>query len=221
MFNLQMFTAQPVKGKRIIYLFRIYDERSTETGSTIAFTTENSRSVSKDADTTATKDGNIRTPNDAEIEISVTSLLSNDDDDDLIYDLEDAMLHDKKMEIWEANLDDPQDGTYALTSDTEIDSSKTYYTRSGTSPNYTYTAVENPVKSSLSSYYEMTATKFKGKYYQGYLTSFEKTSNAEDFVECSLDFGIDGIGADGNVTVTAEQQEAAAYAFADTTAVGA
>ena len=49
--------------------------------------------------------------------------------------------------------------------------------------------------------------KFKAKYYQGYVTEFEETSGAEDYVECSLTFGIEGTGADGEVTLTVEQQE--------------
>ena len=48
--------------------------------------------------------------------------------------------------------------TYALTTDTDIVSGKTYYTRSGTSPNFTYEAVASPVKASLSTYYEMTSS---------------------------------------------------------------
>ncbi|MBQ3339663.1 MAG: hypothetical protein IJG82_08785 [Atopobiaceae bacterium] len=48
---------------------------------------------------------------------------------------------------------------YELTEDTEIDSSKTYYTRSGSgtaaSP-YVYTEVASPVKANLGTYYEMT-----------------------------------------------------------------
>ena len=46
-------------------------------------------------------------------------------------------------------------GDYELTEDTEVDSSKTYYTRSGTDPNYTYAAVASPTKSNLGSYYEL------------------------------------------------------------------
>ncbi|NHM15802.1 hypothetical protein GMI69_03830 [Eggerthellaceae bacterium zg-887] len=50
---------------------------------------------------------------------------------------------------------------YELTADTEVDSDKTYYTRSGSgtaaSP-YTYTAVVSPAKANLGSYYEMTTT---------------------------------------------------------------
>ena len=63
--------------------------------------------------------------------------------------------------------------------------------------------------------------KFKGMYFQGYLTEFEKTSSAEDYVECSLTFGINGSGKRGDVTVTVEQQEIADYVFADTKKTGA
>ena len=66
-----------------------------------------------------------------------------------------------------------------------------------------------------------TSGKFKGTYYQGYLTSFEKSSPAEGQVECSLTFGINGKGATGDCTVTDDQQDTAAYVFADTTATGA
>lgn len=59
--------------------------------------------------------------------------------------------------------------------------------------------------------------KFKGTYYQGYLTEFEKTSEAESNVEVSLTFGVNGSGVDGDVTVTTEQQALAAYVFKDTT----
>ena len=168
-FNLQLF-AEAVRGKRLVYLYRVYSDGETKTGTNLAFTTENSRSVSKDADTTATKDGSIRTPGEAEIEISATAVLVKGDT--LIGELETAMLKDSLIEIWEANLDEP------------IADSQ---------------------------------NQFRGTYFQGYLTSLEKSSSADGFVEVSLTFGVNGNGAAGNVTVTAEQQEAAAYVFADTT----
>lgn len=58
--------------------------------------------------------------------------------------------------------------------------------------------------------------KFKGMYFQGYLTEVERTSSAEDFVEISLTFGINGSGKRGEVTVSAKQQEMAEYVFTDT-----
>lgn len=171
--NLQMF-AEAVSGKKIVYLYRILSTAATTAGATLAFTTENSRTKSKDADSTETKDGAIRTPGAAEVEITATSILAKGDE--LIDKLEDAMDNDELIEIWEANLEEPAEGG---------------------------------------------ANKFKGRYYQGYLTEYEKTSNAEDFVECSLTFGINGVGVKGDVTVSAEQQEIAAYVFADTNKTGA
>jgi len=40
-------------------------------------------------------------------------------------------------------------------------------------------------------------------------------------VELSHTFSIDGVGVDGNVTVTAAQQEIAAYEYKDTPKTGA
>lgn len=165
---------EAVQGKKIVYLYRILDEAPTAEGVALAFTTENSRTKSKDADSTATKDGSIRTPGTSEVEITATSILTKGDK--LIDKLEDAMDNDKLIEIWEVNLDEP--------------------------------AAEG-------------ANKFAGTYYQGYLTELEKTSSAEEFVEVSLTFGINGSGARGDVTVSVEQQETAAYVFKDTQATGA
>ena len=172
-YALQMF-AEAVQGKRIVYLYRIASKAATVNGTALAFTTENIRTMSKDADSVATKDGSIRTPGTSEVEISATSILAKGDT--LLDDLETAMDNDELMEVWEANLDEPA---------------------------------------------EEGDNKFKGKYFQGYLTEFEKTSSAEDYVECSLTFGINGSGASGNVTVTTEQQEVAAYVFKDTQKTGA
>ena len=171
--NLQLF-AEAVQGKKIVYLYRIKSKATTNDGATLAFTTENGRTKSKDADSTATKDGSIRTPGVVETEITATSILAKGDT--LLDSLEDAMDNDELIEIWEANLAEPAD--------------------SG----------EN---------------KFKGMYFQGYLTEIEKTSNAEDMVECSLTFAINGSGKRGNVTVTVEQQDIANYVFADTKKTGA
>ena len=165
--KLQRF-AEAVKGKKVVYLYRVHESAATTDGAVIAFTTENSRSVSVDADSTVTKDGTIRTPSDPEIEITANSILKKGDS--FINTLEAAMKESKLMDIWEANLEEPGVGQ----------------------------------------------NKFKGTYYQGYLTDFEKQSNAEDFVEISLTFGINGKGADGDVTVTSDQQEAANYVFVDT-----
>lgn len=47
---------------------------------------------------------------------------------------------------------------YSKTSDVALDPDKTYYTRSGSSPNYVYTPVAKPDVSDIGTYYEVTAS---------------------------------------------------------------
>lgn len=166
---------EAVQGSKIIYLFRLLEEQATEDAFRIAFVTEDSISYSKDADSTVTKDGVIRTPSAVEIEKPMTCILSKGDT--YVKKLKGAMLGDKIVELWEANLDEPVEGSG------EED-------------------------------------KFYGTYFQGYITSFEKTSNAEDMVEIQITVGVNGTGEDGEVTVTDDQQEDASYVFVDTPATG-
>lgn len=165
-----------IKGNRIIYLYRILRDAATDDANAVAFTTENSRSKSRDSDTVTTKDGTIRVPGEVETEISTTALFASENDT-MISKLEKALDDGDKVEIWEVNMDKP-----------------------GTTENQ---------------------GKFAAKYFQGYVTSFELSSNSEDHAEASLDFGIEGKGVDGYATVTDEQQELAAYVFKDTSKTGA
>ena len=170
--DLQLF-AEAVQGKDIVYLFRILSEAATNNATIMAFTTENERTKSKDADSVATKDGSIHVPGATEIEITATAILSVGDE--LAGKLEDAMDNDELMEIWEVNL--AEKGA--------------------------------------------TDGKFKGRYFQGYLTEFSFSSSAEDHAEYSTTFALNGVGVKGDVTVSAEQQEIASYVFADTAKTGA
>lgn len=76
-------------------------------------------------------------------------------------------------------------------------------------------------EANLSEPAEGGTNKFKGMYFQGYLTEMEKTSSAEEYTEVSLTFAINGAGVAGDVTVSAEQQEIAQYVFTDTQKTGA
>lgn len=169
-FNLQMF-AEAVQGKQLIYLFRIQSKASQQAATVLAFQTEGERTTSKDADSTATKDGSIRTPGVAEIEVSTTSIMAKGDT--TVNDLENAMLNDELVECWELNRAEP-----------------------GASEN---------------------EGKYKAKYYQGYITEVSYSASAEDMIEVSMTFGANGNGKDGYATLSAEQEEAADYAFKDTT----
>ena len=59
--------------------------------------------------------------------------------------------------------------------------------------------------------------KFEAVYYQGYLTSFKKTKNAEDLIELELEFAVNGTGVKGYATLNTSQAEVVQYEFADTT----
>lgn len=172
-FNLQLF-AEAVQGKKLVYLYRIASEAASSDGVTLAFTTENTRTKSKESESTPTKDGAIQTPGEVEQEIEATSILAKGDT--MVEKLEDALDNGELIEIWEANLEEPA------------------------------AAGQN---------------KFKGRYFQGYLTEVEYSSSAEDHVEVSTTFAINGAGVKGDVTVSAEQQAVADYVFTDTTKTGA
>ena len=112
MFDLQMFAEeqgkQAIHGKKIVYLFRPLKNAATNAAAVIAFTTENERTKSKDADSVATKDGTIRTPGASETEITATALMAKGDT--IIDDLENAMDEDELVECWEVNLEEPGTG---------------------------------------------------------------------------------------------------------------
>ena len=61
-----------------------------------------------------------------------------------------------------------------------------------------------------------SAGKFDGTYYQAYITEFTTSSPADGNVEVSMTFGINGKGADGDVTVPTSQQDDGQYTFVDT-----
>ena len=95
-----------IRGSRIIYLYRILKDAATSDATAVAFTTENERTKSRDADTTETKDGSIRTPGALESEITATAIFSSEGDE-MIGKLEKAVDNSDKVEIWEVNLDKP------------------------------------------------------------------------------------------------------------------
>ena len=173
-FDLQLFTDSftAVRGNKLIYLFRRYADRATATGAVIAYTKENTRSTSSNADTVETKDGTVRLPKDPDSTVNVSCYLKKNDE--MIPKLDRAVKKCDLMEVWEVNLEEP-----------------------GASEG-----------------------KFKATYWQGYATSIEKSSPADDYVEVSLTFTLNGEGEEGDETVTEEQQAEATYVFADTTATG-
>ena len=54
---------------------------------------------------------------------------------------------------------------YELTTDTNVNHAKTYYTRTGTSPDYTYTPVDEPNQTDLATYYERVMSRSSNQIY--------------------------------------------------------
>lgn len=156
-------------GKKLVYLFR--KKTDTAAAGVVALTTENGRSMSKDSDSTATKDGTINTPGTGEQEITLTAYVPTTGT--MLEDMEDDMWNDETYSIWEANLEKPG----------------------------------------------ATTGKYKGKYFEGIITSMEISSPADDLASIDISFAINGSGERGDVTVTDAQAEAAGYNFKDTVAV--
>ena len=104
-FDLQLFTnsAEAVQGKQIVYLFRVHEDAATDDGTVIAFTTENENSASADSDSTVTKDGVIQKPGAVTVEITGTAIVLKGDET-MGEKLRNAMLHNKLVECWEADL---------------------------------------------------------------------------------------------------------------------
>ena len=156
-----------IRGQKIIYLFRKYSERTTTAGLNVAYVSDNSKSISSNADTVATKDGNFSPGQSPEITLSASAYVKKGDE--LVDKLKSALLNSEMREIWEANLDE-----------------------AGT-----------------------TSGKYKGTYYQGYITGLTLNSTAEEWASYDLEFTINGKGADGDVTVPASIVEESDYVFAD------
>lgn len=80
--------------------------------------------------------------------LQLLNFLKYTDKDGIERDLTIATYNGKLVVV---DDDMPSEEVYELTKDTEIDASKTYYTKSGVK----YTAVSNPVVGSIATYYEM------------------------------------------------------------------
>ena len=96
--------ATIIAGKKIVFMYRLLDEAATEDGWGVAFQTENSESISNDADTTQTKNGPIATSSGAEVEISATAVAAVEEVDKLDK-LKNACRSGATVEVWKADLD--------------------------------------------------------------------------------------------------------------------
>ena len=93
--------------------------------------------------------------------LQLLDYLKYTDKDGITRDLGIATLNGRLVIIDDEMPVESVDAEYAKTSDEAVVEGKTYYTRSGSAGNYTYTAVESPSTASIGSYYEMTAAAYE------------------------------------------------------------
>ena len=60
------------------------------------------------------------------------------------------------------------------------------------------------------------ADKYKATYYQAYVSEFTPNATAEDNVELSLAFAVNGVGQEGYATLSEDQAKVIQYTFKDT-----
>lgn len=103
-FDLQIFAEDnsPIQGSKILYYYRLLENRGKSPGLLIAFQTEGSETLSRDSDTTATKSGPIPVPGTLELEHSFTALVAKDGTAE--RELYGALIDAKEVELWRVNL---------------------------------------------------------------------------------------------------------------------
>lgn len=161
---------ETLQGIDVILLYRLLKKQNEEAAWKMTLQTEHDNSITRDAESTVTKDGNVQTLSPVEYDLSATSIVAIGDPH--VDEMKKALIDGEIIEIWEINK-----------------------AEKGTGEN---------------------ANKFKATYYQGYVSEYSPTATAEDKVELSLSFAINGVGQDGFATLTKEQAEVVQYVFEDT-----
>lgn len=104
--NLQIF-AEAVSGSDVVYLYRAFKDRTTKDAVLFPLVTSNERSGSKSADSTATKDGNIRVPGPTEVEVTSSSIKAKGDPN--VKALEAEFESGGLVECWEVDYSSKDD----------------------------------------------------------------------------------------------------------------
>ena len=100
-----MAQITPARGANRIMLLRPFPLRHEMVGGKLAFQTSHEKSLSRDAESTITKDGNINSLSELEVEYSLETLFAhNDANREAIYD---AFLNGDLIEIWDIDKTEP------------------------------------------------------------------------------------------------------------------
>jgi len=100
-----MAQITPARGANRIMLMRPFSLRHNTTAGRMAFQTSHEKSLTRDAESTITKDGNINSLSELEVSYSLTTLLAqNDDVRERLYD---AFLNGELVELWDIDKTEP------------------------------------------------------------------------------------------------------------------
>lgn len=124
-------TLQAKKGIDVILLYRLLKDAKKQAAFKMAFQTEHSIEMSRDADAQKTKDGNIQNLGQIEYDFSATSIVAVNDPK--IAELKKAMVDGELVEIWE--IDKSEKGTSGNEGKYKATYYQGYVTKFGTSPN--------------------------------------------------------------------------------------
>lgn len=104
-------------GEHLLLFFRDHNKQETEDGSKLKFQTEHSISKEKETESIWTKDGMRNTVSDGSNTVSISAYAYRDDDGTLgvLGDLEELFDSNKRVEIWEVDLDSEDAGKYNAT----------------------------------------------------------------------------------------------------------
>ena len=121
-------TYEAKKGIDIILLYRFLKNAKTEAAFKLAFQTEHSNEISRNADAQKTKDGNIQNLGAVEYEFSAKSIVAKGDKH--IEELRNALIDGDSIEIWEIDKAEKNESNkYKATY------YRGYVTKFGTNPN--------------------------------------------------------------------------------------
>lgn len=95
------------KGIDVILLYRLLKKAKSEQAWKMAFQTEHENEISRDSDSTPTKDGNIQTLKPVEYDFSAKSIIAKGDS--RVDELKKALIEGDLIEIWE--IDKAEKGT--------------------------------------------------------------------------------------------------------------
>ena len=109
-----MAQTAPVRGVNRIMLMRPFSLRHEVTAGRMAFQTSHEKTITRDAESTITKDGNVHSLSEVVVEYSLTTLMATNDV--VRVKLYDGFLNGELIELWDIDkTEEASDGRFPAT----------------------------------------------------------------------------------------------------------